>query len=461
MLTAPLVFLSLLTPFARSFRRTTWAKAQVLLTGALLAPGRRTVTAALRAAGQAHTAGFARYHHVLSRARWSARDLSRILLGLLLHHLDAGEGPLVFGLDETLERRRGARIAGLGIYRDAVRSSASHFVKASGLRWVCLCWLGRVRWAQRVWALPFLTALAPSERYYRKRGRTPKKLTGWARQLILQLRRWLPGRRLVVVADSSYAVLDLLHACQTLPRPVTMITRLRLDAALYEPAPPRRPGQVGRPRRKGKRLPSLQQRLQDPATQWTCATVAWYDGACRTLELASGSAVWYHGGLPTVPLRWVLVRDPHGQMEPQALLSTEAAWTAPQIVEWFVLRWQMEVTFQEARSHLGVETQRQWSDQAVARTTPLLLGLFSWVALAATVLQQCPELTEGEHQSLTTRTASWYRKPLPTFSDALALVRRSFWNSHGTFAMSHGEADTLKVPRAFIDHLVDTLAYAA
>ena len=188
-------------------------------------------------------------------------QLGRTLLWLLLQHLDQGDGPLVFGIDETLERRRGGRIKAKGIYRDAVRSSGSHFVKASGLRWISLMWLTPIPWARRTWALPFLTVLGPSERYYRKRGRTPKKLTDWARQIILQLRRWLPHRSLVLVADSSYAVMDLLHFCQSLAQPVTFITRLRLDAALYKPGPPRRPGQNGRPRVKGKRLPTLKELL--------------------------------------------------------------------------------------------------------------------------------------------------------------------------------------------------------
>ena len=158
---------------------------------------------------------------------------------------------------ETLERRRGAKIKGRGIYRDAVRSSRSQLVKASGLRWISLMWLGHVPWAGRHWALPVLTVLAPSTRYYQQQGRRHKKLTDWARQMIMQLRRWLPQRPLVLVGDNSYAVLDLLHCCQSLREPVTLIARLRLDAALYAPAPARQPGQNGRPPLKGARRPAL------------------------------------------------------------------------------------------------------------------------------------------------------------------------------------------------------------
>ena len=296
MLTLPDAILPVLHPFATLFRNPTWLKAQILLVGAILAPGQRTVAAALRVMGRSDHLDYARYHEVLNRAVWSPRQAARILLMLLLQHLDQGDGPLVFGIDETLERRRGPKIKARGVYRDAVRSSRQQLVKASGLRWISLMWLGHVPWAGRYWALPFLTVLAPSERYHRQRGRRHKKLTDWARQMILQLRRWLPHRPLVLVGDSSYAVLDLLHCCQSLAQPVTLIARLRLDAALYEPAPPRQPGQNGRPLLKGRRLPALKTLLDLPTVSWATVSAAWYDGTTRTLELTSQTAVWYRSG---------------------------------------------------------------------------------------------------------------------------------------------------------------------
>lgn len=280
-----------LTPFACLFTRPTLRKAQVLLVGAVLTPRKRTVTAALRVMGLAQQSDFAKYHQVLNRTTWSIFVASRILLGLLLSAFDTG-GPLVFGIDETLERRWGKKIKAKGSYRDAVRSSHSHFVKCSGLRWVSLMWLAPIPWAQRVWALPVLTALAPSERYCQAQGIRHKKLTDWARQLVSVLRRWLPERQLVVVADSGYSALDLLHACQYLSDPVTVVTRLRMDAALYEPAPAKRTGQTGRPRLKGKRLSTLAKRLNDPRTTWQSVQVTWYEGKERRLEVASATAVW-------------------------------------------------------------------------------------------------------------------------------------------------------------------------
>ena len=459
MLTLSDAIVAVLVPFATLFSNPTWRKAQVLLVGAILAPGQRTVAAALRVMGRSDDGDFARYHEVLNRAVWSPRAAAGILLVLLLQHLDRGDGPLIFGVDETLERRRGRSIGALGVYRDAVRSSRSQVVKASGLRWISLMWLGQVPWAGRHWALPVLTVLAPSARYYQERGRRHKKLTDWARQMVLQLRRWLPQRSLVLVGDNGYAVLGLLHCCQSLSEPVTLIARLRLDAALYAPAPPRQPGQNGRPALKGARRPSLKALLeQPPATDqpqvtWTSATVGWYDGATRTVELTSQTAVWYRSGKPPVRIRWVLIRDPQGAFAPQALLCTDPSADPTQILEWFVLRWQLEVTFQEVRTHLGVETQRQWSDLAITRTTPVLLGLFSWTTLAAHLLQ--------ESHPMVHRRAAWYDKPTPTFVDAIALVRRHLWLASEGFPRSPSDPDTQELPTALYHRLVDSLAYAA
>jgi hypothetical protein len=256
------------------------------------------------------------------------------------------------------------------------------FVKASGLRWISLMLLAPIPWAARIWALPFLTALAPSERYCRERHKRHKKLTDWARQMVLQARRWMPERDLVLVADTGFAALELLAALAR--RGVICIPRLRLDAVLYEPAPPRRPGMKGRPRTKGARLPNLSEVLVVPTTCWQRVTVpGWSGEGARVVEFCSATAVWCHSGRPVVPIRWVLLRDPRGRFDPQALLCTDPAQDSLQIIRWFVLRWQIEVTFQEARVHLGVETQRQWSDRAIARTTPCLLGLFSIVTLLA------------------------------------------------------------------------------
>lgn len=448
----PNAIITVLRHFELAFSEPVWEWVKILLVGAILAPGKRTVTSVLRVMGLSQERQFQNYHRVLNRAQWSSRQLSRILLRILVQTFVPEDQPIVLGLDDHIERRRGAKIAAKGIYRDPVRSSKSFFVKTSGLRWVCLMLLAPIPWAQRVWALPFLTVLAPSERYHQEHGRCHKTLTDHARQMIAQVRRWLPNRPIVVVADSSYAVLELLSAAAGLAHPVTMVTRLRLDAALYHPAPPREKGQRGAARKKGARQPTLAARLIDPTTVWTRHTLRWYGGTTRQVDLASGTAVWYHSGKKVVPLRWVLIRDPLGRFEPQALLSTDQMDAAPQIVAWFVLRWQVEVTFEEARAHLGVETQRQWSDLAIMRTTPALLGLFSLITLLA------HQILHG--QVLVVRQAAWYQKALPTFSDTLALVRQQLWPVSISW-LSGVKDDVVIIPKALFERLTDTLAYAA
>jgi hypothetical protein len=451
--TLPTMMIRLLAPFAPLFSRRVWQNAQVLLMGAILAPGRRTVSSALRAMGLDQHKRFHRYHRVLSRASWSSRDVSRILLGSLVEAF-VEEGPLILGIDETLERRWGKKIAAKGVYRDPVRSTHETFVKSSGLRWVCVMLLVPIPWASRVWALPFLSVLAPSERYAAKRGRRHKKITEWAWQLLLQVRRWYPQRDIVAVADRAYASLKLLESCRKLRKPITFVTRLRLDAALYEPAPPRRPGQRGRPRLKGERLPNLSEVAEDPSTLWKPITVAnWYGSGDRTVEIASRMAVWYSTGLFAVPVRWVLMRDPKGEFKTQALLCTDLRADPQKILSWFVMRWQLEVTFQEMRRHLGFETQRQWSELAIRRTTPVLLGLFSLITLFA---QSRMAQAAGSF-----RQAAWYHKSHPTFADALALVRKELWAQEQIFHGSRAETDTVKVPRALVERLTDAVCYAA
>jgi hypothetical protein len=446
----PARFAAVILCFAPLFRERSWRYAEVLLIGAILAPGARTVTGILRIAGLHRERRFTNYHRVLNRAAWSGRATARVLLGLLLDAF-APRGPIILGLDDTIERRRGRRISAKGIYRDPVRSSHGHFVKASGLRWLSLMLLVPIPWAGRVWALPFLTVLAPSERYSGEQGRRHKKLTDWGRQLVLQARRWLPDRPLILVADSGFAALELLAALAR--RRVTCVTRLRLDAALYGPPPPRRPGAVGRPRTRGPRLPNLSEVLVNVATPWQRVVVpGWYGEGGRVVEICSGTATWRHAGKPIVPVRWVLLRDPSHRFDPQALLCTDTAQDPLQVVRWFVQRWQLEVTFREVRDHPGVESQRQWSAKAIARTTPCLLGLFSIVTLLATRLSRRARLRVS--------AAAWYHKRHPTFSDTLAAVRRQIWAEQGLLTSRHS-AKATKLRPALREGIAHALCHAA
>jgi DDE superfamily endonuclease len=437
-----------LAPFRSCVTRPTFRHALVLVAGAILTPGRRTITAMLTVVGLSQAPTFTNYHRVLNRNRWSSRAVARRLLALLVTTF-LPAGPVVIGLDDTIERRWGAKIKARGIYRDPVRSSHGHFVKASGLRWLSFMLLAPIPWADRVWALPFLTVLAPSERYARERHQRHKALTDWARQALLQIARWLPGRRIIAVADQSYAAIELLKAVRDR---VCMITRLRLDARLFEPPPPRRPGTRGRPRIIGRRLPSLAERLADPNTPWQRLRVGgWYGGSERLIDIISGTAIWHHPG-KHVPIRYVLVRDVAGVLKPQALLCTDLEADPVNIVRWFVRRWCTEVTFAEVRRHLGVETQRQWSDKAIARTTPALLGLFSLVALWTD--------NPGIRRLARPRCAAWYEKRAITFSDALAAVRRSLWAAT-LYETSRDTTDITKSQTAVLERLTAALCYPA
>jgi hypothetical protein len=447
----PAILIPWLSVFRPCFSAPVWNHVLVLVAGAVLAPGKRTVSQILRIMGLAHEPGFARYHEVLSRARWDARAVACKLLLQLLDVLSP-DGEVVIGIDDTIERRWGAKIKARGIYRDPVRSSHGHFVKASGLRWLSLMVMLPVPFAQRRWALPFLTVLAPSARWAETHGKRHKTLTDWARQAILQTKRWLPDRPLTIVADSSFAALELIAAIR---RHVCLITRLRLDANLFAPAPMRQPGRLGRPPLKGRRLPKLSAVLTDPKTSWTAITVAeWYGGQARTLQVASGIAVWYHSGMPLAPIRWVLARDSSGEREPAAFLCTDLDADPAAILRRFVWRWRTETTFQEVRTHLGVETQRQWSDLAILRTTPALLGLFSLVTLWA---QGLSETTSSAVQS---HTAAWYDKREPTFSDAIAAVRRVLW-SPLDLSISRQVSDHVTIPARLLNRFVETLCLAA
>jgi hypothetical protein len=253
-----------------------------------------------------------------------------------------------------------------------------------------------------------------------------------------------------MVGDANFSALQMLAA---LAPHMSCITRLRLNAALYAPAPPRQPGTRGRPAKKGKRLASLAHVLGNARTRWQRIEVPqWYGHTARCVEITSGCAVWYHSGMPVLPMRWVLIRDPQHCFDPQALLCTNQAMTALQIVSYFVRRWQVEVTYEEVRRHLGVETQRQWSDLAIARTTPALLGLFSLVTLLANTLVRSGRLP--------VRQAAWYVKTTPTFSDALAAVRAHWWRAIALSTSTHGR-NVVKVPRNVFLRLHEAACYAA
>lgn len=451
MLTVPSEIMVVLQPFAPVFSERIWDWVQVLVVGAILSPRQRTVCAALRAVGLSRERQFQNYHRVLNRARWSGLRASQILLGLLVAAFVAPGETLVFGADETLERRRGNKIWAKGSFRDAARSSQKRSISSEGLRWMSLMLLTRVPWAGRVWALPFLTVLTLHPKTSAMMNKAHKTSIDVIMQLVCVLRRWLPQHQIVLVTDGALVAVKLGQRCRQ--QGVVFVSRLHLNLRFFEPPLPKPPGQRGRPAQVGVRLPTLADVLQASTTGWTRQQVAWYGGKTRLVEFVSGTALWQTPSEKApLPLRWVLIRDPAQRFKPTALMGSDLTATPEQIIAWYVMRWNIEVTFQEVRAHLGVETQRQWSERAIARTTPALLGLFSLVTLLAHHLQAT--------QPLTARPTAWYAKSQPTFVDALALVRRHLW-THTQFLNSPFLAGVEEFPRSFLDDLLDTLAYAA
>lgn len=358
--------------------------------------------------------------------------------------------PLIIAVDETTERRKGKKIKYKGCYRDAVRSTKKKVVHCFGLKWICMMLIVPLPWTKRPWALPFLTVLAPSKKSNKANGKKHKTTVDWTCQMIMLVRRWVPDRVMVLVGDGAYAAVKLAHCCAGFSNPVILVSRLRLDAALYDFPPPVPPGKKGPKPKKGKKQPSLAERADGPSTSWKTIEIVWYGGIKRTLEIFSGICLWYTPGQAPVPIKWVVVRDPEGKLRTEAFFCTNLEATEEQILHWFILRWNIEVTFEEARAHLGIETQRQWSDLAIGRTTPVLFAMFSIVILMAThIVKNTP---------LPIFQCAWYRKAEATFSDVIALVRRHIWSTR--YSMNPSTPDCSSFPEDFINVLLDQLCYA-
>jgi DDE superfamily endonuclease len=447
--------LPLLTPFAGAFTGPTFHHVLVLVAGTLLASGRRTVAAALRAVGLAEERRFTTYHRVLNHGVWSTLVLSRLLLDLLVRTLLAPGAPLELVVDGTLERRRGRKLAWKGRFHDAVRSQPGHVVTSEGIQWVCMALLVPLPWSRRRWALPFLVIPACTPVTSARLGKAHRTAPERTEVLLRLLRRWQPHRAIQVVGDSSFATMGL--AQTGVGAGVRLISRLVLNAQLYDPPAVRPASTPGVKPKKGPRQPKLLDRLADAAataTGWQTQVVVWYGQQRRPLDLATGTALWHTDGFDPLPIRWVLVRDPRGRLSPYALFCTEPDVDALTILAAYLQRWNIEVTFEEARAHLGLETPRQWSTRAVGRTTPCLLGLFSVVVLLA-------HAVHPDH--LPTRHAAWYAKPEATFIDALAAVRRQLWASsnRGNSPFPPATLPMANSLRQCLDFLVEVACYAA
>jgi len=440
-----------LHPFRAMFTVPTFLAICALAVGAVLCLNRRTVSAVLRVLDWTGT-DFCRLHRALSANAWSLQAGSKILL-LLLVKAFAKEGTILIGVDETVERRWGPKIADRGIYRDTVRSSADFFVKCSGLRWMVFMLSVPIPWAggHRL-ALPFLTLLCPSEKADEKAERKHRATAEKARLGLTLIARWLPGRRIALVGDGAFGCHVLFDRAQKLTKRrgetagVSVVARIRGDSCLFDPPLKGAKDKRGRDRIVAGRQPKLDERLADPESEWrpvsipagkTVVAKKKVDGgeikkedvpagtapALRDAEMLEGTAVWSSHGF-ALAIRWILARLPDAgpRTDPWILGCSSASVTGLEAVFLYSARWEVEVAFEDVRRHLGVETQRQWSNLAIRRTTPLLMALRSLVVLWADEIVR----TSG---SLPVLGAAWYKKQEPTFSDMLAAVRRMLWSS--------------------------------
>ena len=435
--------------FSIAFTQPTFARFLVLCVGAILARGRRTVTRMLWAARTLVRGHPSSYHRLFSRAVWHLWPLGRLLAKAILLWL-APDEPIVVPIDDTTAQHRGKKVYGKGCHHDAVRSAHRHVVYRWGHRWVVLAITVRLPFTSRVWALPVLAALYRPKDLDAREGRRHKTAPQLARGLMATLMHWFPDRTFLFVGDGGYASHDLAGFCHRHGKRAGLVSRFHGDANLYAPPLPRRKPKAGRPRVKGRKLPTPAQKVARSRLQE--ATVGWYGGAMRRVALLSGTGGWYKAGRGLVPVRWVYVKDLDGTHRDEYFYSTRLTLTAEEIVTLYTRRWSIETTFQEMRAELGFETTRQRVKRSVLRTAPCLLGLFSVVSLIF-----------AEHARRFRVSAAqrpWYRKAEPTFSDAMAQVRQLFWTETVLRRPSHREAFQ-KLPPQLRHLLLDCLSQAA
>jgi hypothetical protein len=445
--------LTYILPFAVLFSKTSWKNAQTLLCGAILCKGKRTICSILRTLGLKDAPGFSKYHRILNSVRWSARKGAYILLKMLLTCVPKGTRPVIF-IDETLERRKGKKIKEKGLYRDAVASTKSNVVKRFGLKWLVMSLSVCFPFAKRVFALPFFTVLQPSSYCCKRQKKRHKTTLDWACQMIKQVMRWVPGLPFILVGDGGFSAGELAWTC--LYYNIALVSRLKMNACLYDFAPEVQAGKRGRRAKKGKRLMNFKQMLTEPNLDWQTAEITGYGGQKKVVRYLTNTCLWGVDGFEPVPIRWVLMMDPSGQLDPLPLMSTDVYLSAEEMIALYIDRWSIEVTFEEVREHLGVETQRQWSEKAIHRTTPILMGLYSLVCLIANKL--------NEIKGIDVENTAWYQKEGATFADLLKGVRKELWRDNLFFGKAifsaSGENDELN-SQVWRELLIECLSKAA
>jgi DDE superfamily endonuclease len=432
---------TLFDPLEPAFSRPTHHRFLLLAVAAILTLGGHTVCNLLRCLGALAPGHPSSYHRVFSRSPWNCWDLARRFSQVILGRF-APQGVIELAGDDTVTEHPGPKVYGKGCHRDPVRSTHSFTAFRWGHKWVVLALLVRLPCTTRRWALPLLMALYQSEEENRRQGRRHKTPPQLLRQMFLVLMRWFPDRKFVCTADGNYATHELAELATQYSRRLTFISKFYPDANLV--APPPKYSRKGRPRVKGQKLPAPAGVVAS-TLKFQRLEVAWYGGGQRRVEFVTGTACWYKGGRPLVPVRWVFVHDLTGTHRDEYFFTTEV------VIEAYTGRWNIETTFQEARSYLGLETTRGWSRNTVLRVSPCLFGLYTVVAYLYAELP-------AKYQRA--RVVDWPGKHDVTFSDAITAVRRWLW-VEWIFAMPGHRQGFTKLSRPFRRILLNALAPAA
>jgi hypothetical protein len=438
---------TLFDPLEPAFTRPTHHRFLLLAIAAILTLGGHTISNLLRCLGVLAPGHPSSYHRVFSRSPWNGWDLARRFSQVILGRF-APQGVIELAADDTVTEHPGPKVYGKGCHRDPVRSTHSFTAFRWGHKWVVLALLVRLPCTTRRWALPLLIALYQPEEENRQQGRRHKTPPQLLRQMLLVLMRWFPDRKFVCTADGNYATHELAELASRYSRRLAFISKFYPAANLVAP-PPQYSGK-GRPRVKGQKLPApagvVASTLKFPRLE-----VAWYGGGRRRVEIVTGTAYWYKGGRPLVPVRWVFVHDLTGTHRDEYFFTTEPTMSPQMVIETYTGRWNIETTFQEARSYLGLETTRGWSRNTVLRVSPCLFGLYTVVAYLYVELP-------AKYQRV--RVVDWPGKHDVTFSDAITAVRRWLWVEWIFAIPGHRQAFT-KLGRPLRRILLNALAPAA
>jgi hypothetical protein len=439
--------------FEGAFTRPTFQRFMLLVTGLIVTIGRRTVSRALRVIepvmGQGH---WCNYHRIYSQARYRLWDVGRILTCRVIALLPT-DAQIILVADDTVDGKTGPKVWAKGPHRDGRRSTRQRVSLKWGHKWLVMCVLVKLPGIDRPWALPILCGLCCTQKVATQTGYRRKSPSELSLQFLIRLMRWFPNRRFILLGDSRATSHRLACFAHRHRDRVTLISRLRSDANLYAKPSVRR-ARGGGLARKGRKLPAPVQQV--PQLTPRQSIIAWYGSSRRKIRHVSQTGLWYsvHQSA-VVPVRWVCVLGSKG-LEDAYFYSSQPDMDARRIVELYALRWNIEVTFEESRALLGLETTRHRCKKSVLRATPILMGLFTAVSL------MWNQLSTSIAKELLSQTPC-YRKQSLTFSDVLYLVRRDIWSNGLLKHHLSGRCDSWldRLPTPLRNSLLTQLAAAA